>query len=141
MRKYHYSPLDEKVMESVHNTDPMLLRNFNKVLLWLWQNCPKLNGTFYCPQNEHQVYWVRLVVENGRPFLEVGVKGHWHFKRALSRTVTAVSDNSCTTKAYVTQFFRNEDLERFLKDWPRMKVEIINEYTAQRAVYSPDFIP
>ena len=121
-------------------TDSNLLNNFFKCAKWVEENCPNLNGKFPC---RHEVYhWTRLVVENGKAYLEYGSHGYG-FEFALSLTETAyVSTGSCQSKPYAFPnifFFRNDALEEFLRQWQSIKSDIISTNAIQRKVFSEEF--
>lgn len=120
--------------------DERLLNNFLKCAKWIEENCPSLNGEFPC---RHQVYhWTKLVVENGKAYLEYGSHGY-SFEIALSNTETAYK----STGAYMANthafenvfFFRNDALEEFLSQWSMIKIEIIAKYRTQCKIYSDNF--
>lgn len=94
-----------------------------EAVLLIEENCPKLNGVFECRFNTY--YWIKLVVENGKSYLECGSHGS-DFTYALSKTETATfSRGSMQSKPYAykdTFFFRNERLEEFLSQWETIKV-------------------
>ena len=117
-----------------------MLNNFFKCANWIEENCPKLNGVFECRFNTY--YWTRLVVENGKSYLECGSHGS-NFTYALSKTETATfSIGSMQSKPYAykdTFFFRNERLEEFLSQWETIKKEILNYNIVQCKVYSDEF--
>ena len=120
-------------------TNPVLLNNFLKVAHWIEENCPKLNGVFDCRHNTY--HWTKLVVENGKPYLEYGSHG-WAFEMALSSTETAVhSRGSMQSMSYAFNdlFFRNDALEEFLSQWQTIKPSVIAKNEMQNNVYSEDF--
>lgn len=157
MRKnYEYHDLYEQHIGSYSNTmcyrfswevklyektNPTLINNFKKIASWIRTNCPKLNGEFNC---RHQVYhWTKLVVENGKAYLETGSHGYG-FTYALSETETAQkATGSCQCDPYAfadTLFFPNSDLEEFLSQWETIKVKVIAKNEIQNKVFSEDFI-
>ena len=124
----------------INDTNPILLENFNKCARWIADNCPRLNGVFDCRHNPY--YWVRLVVENGKAYLECGSHG-WGFDIALSLQETAVhSRGSCQRNSYAfrnVQFFRNDRLEVFLSQWSCIKSAIIAKNIIQSRCFSESF--
>ena len=140
MRNYDYtrnmSSYEERLLK---NTNTALLKNFNKVADWIEENCPKLNGEFRCSNNPY--HWVKLVVEDGKAYLEEGDHGYT-FSLALSKTETATMTTGSMQRipyAYKEQFFKNDRLEEFLKEWFSIKKEIQAESTRQSYVYSDEF--
>jgi len=142
MRDYVYKPIAARSYEEnlLKKANPMLIRNFNKVAKWVAENCPKLNGEFRCEHNPY--YWIQLVVENGKAYLEYGDHGY-SFSLAMSMEETAtMATGSCQRKPYAfkgIQFFRNDKLEEFLKQWSAIKRKVIAENSIQSNVYSDDF--
>jgi hypothetical protein len=129
--KAHHMFSSERYLLS--KVDKRLVSNFNKVAEWIAKNCPNLNGEFEC---EHRVYyWIRLSVEDGKAYLETGSHG-WAYDVALSATETA-SDGAAFKGI---QFFRNDRLEEFLKQWQTIKSRIIAENEKQTNVYSDSFV-
>ena len=120
--------------------DPILIENFVKVAKWIKKCYPRLNGEFRCKHNPF--YWIKLVVENGKAFLECGSHG-WDYDVALSETETATfSRGSMQNRAYAFHgqlFFRNSLLEEFLTQWPTIKSSVQIEGRAQRLVHSREF--
>lgn len=117
-----------------------LINNFFKCAKWIEENCPSLNGEFPC---RHQPYhWTKLIVENGKAYLEYGSHGH-SFEIALSTTETAYkSTGAYMANTYAFEnvfFFRNDALEEFLSQWATLKLEIISKYRTQSNIYSNDF--
>ena len=122
MRNYEYHTLEEEKQPSIYrfnyertlrsDTDSRLLANFNKVADWIKENCPNLSGVFACAHNPF--HWVKLVVENGKAYLEEGSHG-WGYDIALSKDETAVfSRGSMQSAPYAfegVQFFKNERLD------------------------------
>ena len=142
MRDYSFKELNgcyEKGL--LERTNKILVDNFNKVAEWIKENCPNLNGKFHCPSNPY--YWLSLVVEDGKAYLEYGSHGY-SFSLAMSVEETAtMATGSCQSIPYAykgIQFFRNDRLEEFLKYWPTMKQRIIVENNSQRNVFSDDFV-
>lgn len=121
-------------------TNPILIKNFLKVCSWIKENCPTLNGKFDCPHNPY--HWIRLVVEDGKAYLEEGSHGYG-FSTALSSTETAVfSRGSMQSNPYAfngSLFFSNIRLEEFLKNWAGIKPYLTAEYKRQSRVFSEDF--
>jgi hypothetical protein len=120
-------------------TNPVLLNNFLKVAHWIEENCPNLNGEFDCRHNTY--HWTKLVVENGKPYLEYGSHG-WGYDIALSTTETAVitrGSTQLTPYAFDELFFRNDALEEFLSQWQTIKQYVIAKNEMQNNVYSEDF--
>lgn len=120
--------------------NPTLLSNFFKCAKWIEENCPNLNGEFRC---KHDPYgWTKLVVENGKAYLECGSHGY-DFSYALSTTETATfSRGSCQTRPRAYRnvfFFRNDGLEEFLSQWIEIKQKIIVANRVQSAVFSDNF--
>lgn len=153
MRKYFYCTLDEKKQgiygetlrfscekNMLERTNQVLLSNFLKCTKWVEENCPKLNGEFKCKHNPY--YWIKLVVENGKAYLECGSHG-WGFDTALSQTETAVfTRGSMQDLPYAFEgkhFFRNDRLEEFLSQWKTIKSQIISSNNIQTAVYDENF--
>lgn len=117
-----------------------LINNFFKCAKWIEENCPSLNGEFPC---RHQPYhWTKLIVENGKAYLEYGSHGY-SFEIALSTTETAYkSTGAYLANTYAFEnvfFFRNDALEEFLSQWATLKFEIISKYRTQSDIYSIDF--
>ena len=142
MRSFNYRSIggtcyEERLLEE---TNEVLVENFNKVAKWIQENCPHLNGKFSCRHNPY--YWIKLVVEEGKAYLEEGDHGYG-YSLALSTTETATfSRGSMQRTPYAfqgLQFFRNDRLEEFLKQWPSIKEDIIVENASQRNVFSDDF--
>lgn len=144
MRNYRYLNINEAGRFSyerglLKNVNPNLIANFNKVAEWIKRECPNLNGKFDMPHNPY--YWVSLVVENGKAYLEEGSHGY-SFSIALSTDETAtMATGSCQSVPYAfhAQFFKNGRLEEFLKNWTAIKARIINENKVQSYVFSEDF--
>ena len=142
MRKYNYREIRERGYEDslLKNTNKTMISNFNKVAKWIETNCPHLNGKF---KTSHDMYgWVTLVVEYGKAYLERGSHGYG-FDIALSTTETAtMTTGSCQSipSAFLgKQFFKNEELEKFLKEWKDIKAKVIAENENQCNAYSDDF--
>lgn len=144
MRKFDYRDINEDAYERrlLANTNKVLIANFNKVAKWIEKNCPHLNGEFNCRHNTY--YWIRLVVEDGKAYLEEGSHGYG-YSMALSTTESATftrGSMQCTPHAYKGhQFFRDDMLEEFLKQWKSIKEFVIAENAAQSSVFSTDFEP
>lgn len=156
MRKFDFKNLDEVTISAVNGkpcyrylyerglfekTDKTLLNNFNKVAVWIKENCPNLNGEFSFGNNPY--YWIRLTIENGKAYLETGSHGYG-YDIALSVTETATfsrGSNQSTPHAYSAQFFRNDRLEEFLRQWKSIKARIIKENAEQSYVFSSSFEP
>ena len=82
-RKYEYHTFDETCQgmrgltqrfkneqNLFERTNIILITNFLKCAQWVEENCPNLNGEFSC---YHEPYhWTKLVVENGKAYLEYG---------------------------------------------------------------------
>lgn len=156
MRTHHYYNLFEVHIGSFSKTlcyrfdynvtmykqvNPILIRNFNKCAKWIAENCPTLNGVFHCQHNPY--YWIKLVVENGKAYLEEGSHGYG-YDIAMSMEETSVfSRGSCQCNAYAfkdIQFFRNDRLEEFLSQWQTIKGKIQSAYAVQSNVYSENFL-
>ena len=153
-RKYEYHTFDETCQgmkgltrrfgyEQVlfEKTNIVLMTNFLKCAQWVEENCPNLNGEFSC---YHEPYhWTKLVVEDGKAYLEYGSHG-WDFSIALSRSETAVfSRGSQQSLPYAfnnCHFFRNDALEEFLSQWGVIKERIICANRVQTKVFSEDFV-
>lgn len=149
-RKYEYHSFDEKTRNGLgtrfsyekglwEKTNPVLLNNFMKVAKWIEENCPNLNGEFDCRHNTY--HWTKLLVENGKAYLEYGSHG-WGFDIALSTTETAVySRGSMQSLPYAFDelFFRNDALEEFLSQWQTIKEYVIAKNNVQSKVFSTDF--
>ncbi len=128
-------------LKTYQNVNKNLIRNFNKVAHWIEENCPHLNGSFKCKHNPY--YWINLVVEDGKAYLEEGSHGY-DYSLALSTTETAsCSRGSCesTPYAFNVQFFPNSRLEEFLKEWREIKLKVKAEYDSQSYVFSDTFEP
>lgn len=153
MRKYSYHTFDEKTQgiygetlrfgcekNMLERTNQSLLSNFFKCAKWVEENCPALNGEFQCKHNTY--YWIKLVVENGKAYLECGSHG-WGFTTALSQTETAVfTRGSMQDLPYAFEgkhFFRNDRLEEFLSQWKTIKSQIVSANNIQTAVYDENF--
>ena len=123
------------------NVNHKLIENFNKVAHWIEENCPHLNGKFDCNHNPY--YWISLVVEDGKAYLEVGSHGYG-FDTALSASDTAVFSRGSQQSipyAFEVQFFPNKRLEEFLKQWGNIKLSVKAEYDKQSYVFSDEFEP
>lgn len=122
------------------DTNKVLVGNFNKVAKWIEENCPTLDGEFECRHNPY--YWVTLVVENGKSYLECGSHGY-RFDVAMSTTETAVfTRGSMQSQPYAfegCQFFRNDRLEEFLSQWQSIKLRVIGAYNTKKMLYSESF--
>jgi hypothetical protein len=142
MRSFKYFDLEEGSYEwrLFTETNKMLVSNFNKVANWIKENCPKLNGKFQCRHNPY--YWIQVVIEDGKAYLEEGSHGYG-YDIAMSQTETATFSRGSSQKnphAYDgVQFFRNDRMEVFLKQWPEIKEKIISENKSQMNVFSEDF--
>lgn len=121
-------------------THPTLLANFLKVASWVEENCPHLNGEFPCKHDPYS--WTKLVVEDGKAYLEYGSHGY-RFSIALSATETAVmATGSSQRNPYAFDgelFFRNDALEEFLSQWPAIKTKVITANRIQQNCFSEDF--
>jgi hypothetical protein len=143
MRKFKYFELKENSYEMnlFENSNKTLISNFNKVADWIKTNCPNLNGEFRCRNNPY--YWIALVVEDGKAYLEYGSHGYG-YDIAMSQTETATfSRGSMQSISYAydgIQFFRNDGLEEFLKQWDAIKEMVIAENKSQSNVFSDDFV-
>lgn len=157
MRNYEYRKIDEMTdgrytmtgKPCIHfnyennllkRTDKQLLNNFFKCAKWIEEHCPKLNGEYRC---YHQVYhWTKLVVENGKAYLEYGSHGYG-FSLALSTTETAtMSTGSMQSRPHAFDgvfFFRNDALEEFLSQWSTIKMRIEAENEVRNKIYSDNF--
>lgn len=144
MRKFDYRNINDACYERrmMESTNKVLISNFNKVAKWIEENCPHLNGEFSCRHNPY--YWIQLVVEDGKAYLETGSHGY-EYSLALSTTETATLSSGsmqCTPNAFNgLQFFRNDRLEEFLKQWQSIKERVILENASQRNVFSEHFEP
>lgn len=153
MREYFYCTLDEKKQgidgetlrfnaekNMLERTNQVLMSNFLKCTKWVEENCPNLNGEFKCKHNPR--YWIKLVVENGKAYLECGSHG-WRFDIALSQTETAVfSRGSEQDLPYAFEgkhFFPNNRLEEFLSQWKTIKSQIVSANNIQTAIYDENF--
>ena len=155
MRKFNYKDINEMGISGVtgktcyshdyergllERANHNLIENFNKVANWVAENCPNLNGEFRCAHNPY--YWIKLVVENGKAYLEYGSHGYG-YSLALSTTETATfSRGSMQSVPYAydgIQFFRNDYLEEFLKQWTSIKSRILAENGKQSYVFSENF--
>ena len=156
MRKYIYKDIYEQgigtfsgklcykyptELATYQNVNHKLIENFNKVAHWIEENCPHLNGRFDCNHNPY--YWISLVVEDGKAYLEKGSHGY-DFDTALSASDTAVftrGSNQSIPCAFEVQFFPNKRLEEFLKQWNEIKLSVKAEYNKQSYVFSDEFEP
>lgn len=142
MRKFIYKEIRERSYEEglLKKVNSQLVANFNKVAKWIEENCPRLNGEFSCSHNPY--YWIKLVVEDGKAYIEYGSHG-WGYELAMSTTESATfsrGSQQCTAYAYDgIQFFRNNALEEFLKEWGIIKERVILENRAQSLVFSDNF--
>lgn len=142
MRKFFYRDIKDDcyARNLLEKSNKTLISNFNKVAKWIEENCPHLNGKFGCQHNPY--YWIKLVVEDGKAYLEEGSHGY-EYTLALSTTETATfsrgSMQSTPLAFQGIQFFRNKMLEEFLKQWQSIKEDVILENTLQRNVFSDDF--
>ncbi len=142
MRKYNFRNIEENSYERrmLGNTSKALISNFNKVAKWIEENCPNLNGEFRCKHNPY--YWISLVVEDGKAYLEEGSHGY-DYSVALSTTETATFSRGSQQRdpcAFIgVQFFRNDRLEEFLKQWRAIKEKVIAENALQESVFSEHF--
>lgn len=154
MRKFIYKSLEEQITNNrgelcykhswerglLEKVNKKLVANFNKVAKWIEENCPNLNSKFSCSHDPY--YWIQLVVENGKAYLEYGSHGY-DYELAMSTTESATflrGSNQCTAYAYDgIQFFRNNALEEFLKEWGSIKERVILENRAQSLVFSDNF--
>ena len=118
------------------NVNKKLVENFNKVAHWIEENCPHLNGKFDCRKKHDPYQWLRLVIEDGKAYLEVGSHGE-SYAYAMSTTETARG----SSYAFKVQFFSNELLEEFLKNWSDIKLLVKAEYDKQSYVFSDEFEP
>lgn len=154
-RNYSYQNIDEMHIGSfsgepclrfshehglLQKTNEQLMSNFCKVAKWIGENCPNLNGEFHCKHDPF--HWTKLVVENGKAYLETGSHG-WDFDIAISTTETAVfTRGSMQRNAYAflgVLFFRNERLEELLSQWSYIKQQIIAKNDIQKNVFSNTF--
>lgn len=128
-------------LKMVETTNKTLLNNFFKVAEWIAENCPTLNGIFNC--NHEPYHWTRIVVEDGKAYLEYGSHG-WGFDIALSATETAImSRGSQQRMPYAFRgihFFRNDALEEFLSQWNTIKTSIQCANRVQCSVFSENFV-
>jgi hypothetical protein len=143
MRDYNYREVNKLCsyeLQLKNKTNVSLLNNFFKCADWIEENCPKLNGEFKCEHNPY--YWIKLVVENGKAYLECGSHG-WRFDFALSQTETAIfSRGSMQDLPYAFEgkhFFRNDRLEEFLSQWKTIKSQIVSANNIQTAIYDENF--
>lgn len=156
MRKnYVYHKIDEITTSTMHGnpclrfsyehqllqkTDEQLMRNFCKVAEWIGENCPNLNGEFHCKHDPF--HWTKLVVEDGKAYLETGSHG-WDYDIALSTTETAVFSRASEQRNpyafFGVRFFRNERLEEFLSQWFDIKQKVVAKNNIQRNVFSDTF--
>lgn len=155
-RNYHYNDINEMgdprmfidrkphprfgyELGLLEKTNPQLIANFNKCANWIAENCPTLNGEFWCRHNPY--YWVRLVVEDGKAYLEEGSHGY-NYSTAMSIDDTATFSRGSMqsiAKAFRVQFFRNDRLEEFLSQWQTIKAQIQSAYAIQSNVFSESF--
>lgn len=101
------------------------ISNFNEIAEWIKNNYPNLNGKFELPHNPY--YWIKLVVVNGKAYLQTGSHGY-SFDIQLSTTETALLVSGSEQRipyAYSAQFFRNDRLLKFLENWKMIKQQII----------------
>lgn len=142
MRKFNYKNIQECGYESrlLAQTPKVLVSNFNKVAKWIEENCPSLTEEFSCRHNPY--YWIKLVVEDGKAYLEEGSHGYG-YSVAMSTTETATftrGSMQCTPNAFEgVQFFRKDRLEEFLSQWQEIKKFVIAKNKVQCNVYSEDF--
>ena len=141
MRKYSKKTLSSTCYERtlLNNTNPQLLENVLKCFKWIEDNCPNLNGIYNCRHNPY--YWMRLVVENGKAYLENGSHGY-SFSMALSSTETAVMSTGSMQSipySYDELFFRNDKMEEFLSQWHGIKNIIIADNERKNRIYSNSF--
>jgi hypothetical protein len=140
MREFNYRKLDDYESRLLSQTPKVLVNNFNKVAKWITENCPNLNGKFECHHNPN--YWIKLVVEDGKAYLECGSHGYG-YDLALSTTETATfsrgSAQSTPNAFEGVQFFRSDRLEEFLSQWQEIKRLVIAKNEVQCNVYSEDF--
>ena len=140
MREFNYRKLDDYESRLLSQTPKVLVSNFNKVAKWITENCPNLNGEFECRHNPY--YWIKLVVEDGKAYLECGSHGYG-YDLALSTTETATftrGSSQSTPNAFEgVQFFRSDRLEEFLSQWQEIKKLVISKNEVQCNVYSEDF--
>ena len=155
MRKnYSYQRIDEIInsfdgkpylrfsrqYELLQKTDEQLMRNFCKVAEWIGENCPNLNGEFHCKHDPY--HWTKLVVEDGKAYLETGSHG-WDYDIALSTTETAVFSRASMQRNpnafFGVRFFRNDRLEEFLSQWLDIKQKVVAKNNIQRNVFSDTF--
>ncbi len=138
MRNYEYHEIDSHIYETnlINKSNPILIDNFNKVARWIEENYPTLDGEFECRHNPY--HWVKLVVENGKAFLECGSHGNG-FDIAMSTTETAIFVRGSMQRkpcAFARcQFFRNDYLEEFLSQWKTIKALIIEAYSQKNMLY------
>lgn len=157
MRRYEYHDIDEITRKTISGNPALrfswengllervnktLINNFFKCASWIEENCPNLNGEFECRHNPY--YWIKLVVENGKAYLEEGSHGYV-FDIALSRTETArmtTGSMQSTPYAFLGKFFfRNDRLEEFLSQWGSIKNMIVAKNNVQSRVFSEEFVP
>ena len=128
-------------LKRIEKTNKSLLNNFFKCATWIAENCPNMNGTFNCKHSPY--HWTRLVVEDGKAYLEYGSHG-WGFDTALSLYETAViTRGSMQSIPYAFRnihFFRNDALEEFLSQWEQIKASIISANKLQSNVFSEEFV-
>lgn len=157
MRRYEYHDIDEITRNTISGNPALrfswengllervnetLINNFFKCASWIEENCPNLNGEFKCRHNPY--YWIKLVVENGKAYLEEGSHGY-SFELALSTTETArMTTGSMQSTPYAffgKFFFRNDCLEEFLSQWGSIKNMIAAKNNVQSRVFSEEFVP
>lgn len=157
MRRYVYHDIDEITRNTISGNPALrfgwengllervnetLINNFFKCASWIEENCPNLNGEFKCRHNPY--YWIKLVVENGKAYLEEGSHGY-NFEIALSTTETArmtTGSMQSTPYAFLGKFFfRNDRLEEFLSQWGSIKNMIVAKNNVQSRVFSEEFVP
>lgn len=141
MRNYNYREIGSREKRMLESTNAALVDNFNKVSNWIQENTPHLNGKYLCEHNTY--YWVALVVEDGKAYLEEGSHGHG-FSTALSATETATFNRGSEQRRPEAfegvQFFRNGRLEYFLSQWEcRIKPRILEDSRTQGYVYNNKF--
>ena len=124
----------------LQKTNEQLISNFCKVAEWIGENCPNLNGEFHC--KHHPFHWTKLVVEDGKAYLETGSHG-WGFDIAVSTTETAIfsrgSEQRNPYAFFGVRFFHNSNLEEFLSQWSYIKQQIIAKNDIQKNVFSNAF--
>lgn len=141
MRKFWKGSLNDNCYEKTlfNSTNQQLLGNVLKCFKWVKDNCPNLSGIYDCRFNSY--YWLRLVVENGKAYLEYGSHGY-DYSIALSLTETLTFTRGSMQQiayGYDELFFRNDRMEEFLSQWHSIKNSIVADNERKNKIYSDSF--